>query len=75
VAPEPESRELELRDYLGVLRRRKGVIALTVLIVVAAALAYSYLQTPVYEATAEVLVRPRTSEQILNPNADRSHAA
>jgi tyrosine-protein kinase len=75
VASEPESRELELRDYLGVLRRRKGVIALTVLIVVAAALAYSYLQTPVYEGTAEVLVRPRTSESIVNPNADRTAAA
>jgi succinoglycan biosynthesis transport protein ExoP len=75
MAPEPEARELELRDYLSVLRRRKGVIGLTVLVVVGVALAFSYLQTPVYEATAEVLVRPRTSEQILAPNADRSQAA
>lgn len=70
MAPETGPRELELRDYLNVLRRRKGLIALTVLIVVAAALVYSYLQTPVYQSTAEVLVRPRTSQQILTPNAN-----
>jgi polysaccharide biosynthesis transport protein len=75
VSPEEATRELELRDYLSVLRRRKGVIALTVVVVAGAALAFSYLQTPVYEATAEVLIRPRTSEQILTPNADRTQAA
>jgi polysaccharide biosynthesis transport protein len=75
VVPESGKRELELRDYLSVLRRRKGVIVLTVLVVVGAALVFSYLQTPVYESTAEVLVRPRTSEQILTPNADRTQAA
>jgi polysaccharide biosynthesis transport protein len=70
-----ETRELELRDYLSVLRRRKGVIALTTLAVVGAAVVISFLQTPVYEAKTAVLVRPRTSEQILTPNADRTQAA
>ena len=69
--PESEPRELELRDYLRVLRRRKITIALTTLVVVGAALAYSFLQTPVYEAAAEVLVQAPTSEQILTPNANR----
>jgi polysaccharide biosynthesis transport protein len=75
MAYEQESREIELRDYLRVLRRRKWTIALTALIVVALALAYSFVQSPVYEATAEVLVRPRTSEQLLNANANRTAAA
>jgi len=55
-----------------VLRRRKITIALTTLVVVGAALAYSYLQTPIYEATAEVLVRPRSSEQLLTPAQNQS---
>ena len=71
MADELEPREFELRDYLRVLQRRKGTIALTALIVVGVALAYSFLQTSVYESTAEVLVRPPTSESIVDPNADR----
>lgn len=45
--------ELELRDYLGVLWRRKKFILLAVLLLVTAALGLSYIQTPVYQATAE----------------------
>jgi succinoglycan biosynthesis transport protein ExoP len=72
MAAEPEPRELDLRDYLRVLWRRKATIALTALAVTGAALAFSFLQTPVYEATSEVIVRPRTSQQILTPNANQS---
>jgi succinoglycan biosynthesis transport protein ExoP len=72
VVPESGTRELELRDYIGVLRRRKGIIALAVAVVVGAALIVSYLKTPIYEATSEVLVRPRTSQQILTPNANQN---
>lgn len=51
------SRELDLRDYLRVLRRRRGLIVLTVVLVVGVALAYSLHQTPVYKATTQVLIR------------------
>jgi len=57
----PEQRsEFELRDYLTVIRRRKAVIILAVLLVEAAALTVSYLKTPVYQGTAEILLQPRT---------------
>jgi polysaccharide biosynthesis transport protein len=72
MADELEPRELNLRDFLRVLRRRKATIALTTLIVFGAALAYSLVQTPMYEATAEVIVQPRTSQQILTPSANQS---
>jgi tyrosine-protein kinase len=72
MATEPEPRELEFRDYLRVLRRRKGTIALTVLVVVGAALVFSFVQTPVYESTAEVIVQPRSSQQIVTPQANQS---
>src|SRR5206468_8186608 len=55
MAAEPENRQLDLRDYLQVFRRRKGVIILTALVAVAAALILSYAETRVYQATAEVL--------------------
>ncbi len=46
----------ELRDYLSVLRRRKWVIALWVTVVVGSALFLSFLQDPVYESKARLLI-------------------
>src|SRR5438270_974538 len=60
--------QLELRDYLRVFRRRKGTITLCALVVVAAALVASFLQTPVYEGTAEVLLQARSNESLFDPN-------
>jgi polysaccharide biosynthesis transport protein len=47
-----------LRDYASTLRRWRGTVALVTLLMVALAAAYSYTRTPVYTATASVLVRP-----------------
>ncbi|MGH9189570.1 MAG: polysaccharide biosynthesis tyrosine autokinase [Acidimicrobiales bacterium] len=54
--------ELELRDYLGVLWRRKRFVFLALLLLVTAALGLSYVQTPVYQSTAEFSLRPITSQ-------------
>lgn len=68
-APYPDdgdgSGELELRDYLAVIRRRKLLIALVALVTVGVALAYSLLQTPVYQATTDVLIQQTASENVL----------
>ncbi|HEX7168296.1 MAG TPA: polysaccharide biosynthesis tyrosine autokinase [Acidimicrobiales bacterium] len=66
--------ELELRDYLRVLRRRKWTVLLTVVLVVAAALAVSFVQTPVYRASAELLLQPRSTESIFDPSVVRTFA-
>jgi polysaccharide biosynthesis transport protein len=55
--PVNDPSELDLRDYLEVLRRRWKLIALAVVVVAAAALLASLSQTSRYRATAEVLVR------------------
>ena len=47
-----------MHDYLAVLRRRKWVIFLAVALVVGSTVAFSSLQTPVYEAHARVLLQP-----------------
>ena len=70
-----EPDELDLRAYLEVIRRRKGIIVLTTLLVVGAALAASLFQTPVYAATSEVLLQSRPSERIFNPQQAQNRSA
>jgi capsular exopolysaccharide synthesis family protein len=53
-----EARSPELRDYLAVLWLRKWWIVAAVLVVVGAALAFSFTQTATYASSAEVLVLP-----------------
>jgi non-specific protein-tyrosine kinase len=58
---------VELRQYLDILKRRKWFIAQAVVIVGLAAGIVSMLRTPVYEATARVLLRPNDPTEQLNP--------
>jgi succinoglycan biosynthesis transport protein ExoP len=48
----------QIREYLAVIRLRKWMIFAVTAVVVAAALAFSFQQPPVYESEAQVLVRP-----------------
>jgi uncharacterized protein involved in exopolysaccharide biosynthesis len=54
---ETAASELELRDYLAVLTRRKLIVALTVGVVVGVALLVSYIQEPVYAASSRLLLQ------------------
>ena len=60
--------ELDLRDYLRVLRRRKGVVVASVLVVVIGALVASALQTPVYRAKTELVLQARSTEALFDPD-------
>ena len=52
--------EINLRDYLHILRKRRWVI-LTILFVVAVSVTIlTFQQTPVYEATARILIEKET---------------
>lgn len=56
-----ESREAAapgVKDLFAVLARRKGLILLVALPVVAASVLYSYSRTPTYSASVGILVRP-----------------
>ena len=53
-----------LLDYLNVLSRRKWTFLATFLLVPLVAVAISLRQTPVYEATADVLLKPPTASDI-----------
>ncbi len=57
----------DLRDYGRTLWRHRWLIILTVVLAVGVAVGYSAsLQTPVYEATAEIIIQPSGTQQILN---------
>jgi non-specific protein-tyrosine kinase len=47
-----------IREFLAILWLRKWTLILVTVVVVGIALAYSLRQTPIYQSTAEVLVRP-----------------
>ena len=50
-----------MSDFLEIVRRKWVVIAIITLLVVAAALVFSFVQKPVYEARATCVVSPTTS--------------
>jgi capsular exopolysaccharide synthesis family protein len=60
---------LELRDYLVALRRQWPLLVLVTLLAVGVATVWSFRQTPVYQATASVLVNPLSTSP--NPPAAR----
>jgi succinoglycan biosynthesis transport protein ExoP len=62
-----EPGQLDLHGYLAVVQRRKLIIVLCVVGVVAAALTVSLLQTPLYQAHADIVFRIDTTEAVLSP--------
>ncbi|MFQ5872379.1 MAG: GumC family protein [Dehalococcoidia bacterium] len=63
--PPRDEEENRLRDCLQVLRKRRWMIVSVFIIVVATAAIRTYLQTPIYQATARVLIDPEPPK-ILN---------
>jgi succinoglycan biosynthesis transport protein ExoP len=61
-----DGKELDLRRYVVAVRRRWPVIAITVGVLVALALALSLLQSKVYEGEARVVVQPRSNDAVFS---------
>ncbi len=53
----------DLREVIGIVRRRKWVILFLTVLVTGGALLYSFRQTPIYASTTEVLVKPTSLQQ------------
>jgi len=58
--------EFGLRDYLGVLKRRKGTVVATVVTIVGVALVLSLLQTPMYAAEAKIVLRQDSGDSVFS---------
>src|SRR4051794_40427611 len=54
--PELPPAEVNLREYLDVLRRRKAIMVQTFIVVLAVGIVTTLLAKPVYEASAKLLV-------------------
>lgn len=67
-----DAQAIDYRKYLGVLLRRKLLVASVALGAALVALIASLAQTPVYKANADVLVQPRATESVFGDNQDRS---
>jgi succinoglycan biosynthesis transport protein ExoP len=52
--------EVNLRDYLHILRKRRWVILTILFVVVVSVTILTFRQTPVYEATARILIEKET---------------
>lgn len=58
----------DIGEYIAILRNRKWTVILVTLLVVAGALAFSFRQTPIYESTSKILVKPVASPtQVTQP--------
>lgn len=68
--PTESADELDLRHYIDVLLRRKWAVIASVVVVVVVALALTVRQTPQYRASAEVLLRSSTAEEILGGSSN-----
>lgn len=66
-----ETNELDLKSVIAILRRRRRLIGLTVVAVLGLALIYLLLASPVYRATALLLVDSRGSN-LLDASAGQS---
>jgi succinoglycan biosynthesis transport protein ExoP len=70
---EPHTTEMTLRDYGGVVRRRRWVVVAAVLLCTMTSVLLVALQTPIYSASSQVLVQPRGQDglfesQVVNLN-------
>ncbi len=53
---------MSLSDLFGLLRRRGWIIVLTAILAAASAYVFSKVQTPIYQATAVVLIKPARAD-------------
>lgn len=60
MASDGRRRNVDIRHFVRVLRRRKGVVAVATLLVLGVSLALSLLKTPVYAAEAQLLLQSRS---------------
>jgi tyrosine-protein kinase len=65
-------RELTIRDYGRVVRRRKWIVVVAVAAAVGGALVMSLLQDPIYEAEAQMLVEPRSGTAVFEEDPQLS---
>ncbi|MBB3208344.1 capsular exopolysaccharide synthesis family protein [Rhodopirellula rubra] len=72
LAPAQANQETDLLDLLGILRRRKGLIALGLFLGVAAAALYYFLTPPTFRAEMEILVGQKSGDLVKGASSGSS---
>ncbi len=67
--PMQDRTETDIGEYFAVLRRRWFVVVGTMLVVVALVAALDFSKTPVYQASSQLLLQAKQSENIFTPTA------
>lgn len=67
---ERDGPELELRDYLRVLARRKWIVALATVAMVGVSLVLALRQTPMYRSSSELLLQAGNSASLLGVGSE-----
>ncbi|TWT80842.1 Tyrosine-protein kinase ptk [Planctomycetes bacterium CA13] len=71
-SPNESAGDTDILDLLGMLRRRKGFIALGLFLGVAAAVLYFFLTPPTYRAKMEILVGQKSGDLVKGATSDSS---
>jgi polysaccharide biosynthesis transport protein len=71
---QPEGSQSSLGDYLKLIARHKILIVLAVFASAGSALTLSALKTPVYQASADVVLQPRSTESLFGSNVVQDKA-
>ena len=56
--------ELQLGDYLGILRRQRRLLIAIALVLFGAVAIFTFLQTPEYKSEAQVLIRTTQTDPL-----------
>jgi non-specific protein-tyrosine kinase len=72
MAAPSDDEDLELRHYVDVLRRRKLSVIVTLVVVLAAGVAFTLVKPTRYRSSAEVLVQAPLSDRVLAPTGERA---
>ncbi len=63
----PEKREIHIRDYLRVIKKRKAIVILFFMVTLIVVVAATLWMDPVYEASTQVLVEKNESASLTTP--------
>jgi len=75
VEEDDDVRAADLRDYAHTVWRHRKLVAITIIVAVAAALALSLVETSKYQATAEIIIQPPESQTLLGGTQTPDNAA
>lgn len=67
MAGQGDATQVELRDYVRLFARRKWTVFIALGVVMGTSLGVSFLKTPIYQGTAQILLQARSTDSLFDP--------